>query len=195
MFKTRLLQLLIKISPVFDWLSGPSLAQAIWRRLLDTRLLTDEELAAARAVLGSAALQYDRVRVCSGGFLEYIFERNASRAFTTFHTLNLPQGTKLEIVVHELAHVCQYERVGTRYMFEALLAQIELGGEAYNYGGAKGLLEDFRAQKHYAAFNREQQAQIIQDYYRWKFEAKGQLDEEQSQAYQAYLGDLLSGRV
>lgn len=195
MFKTRLLQLLIKISPVFDWLAGPALFQAILHRLVDTRPLTEDEIEAARAVLGAGALQYERVRVCSGGFLDRIFARNASRAFTTFHTLNLPAGTKLEIVVHELAHVCQYERVGTRYMFEALLAQIELGGEAYHYGGAKGLLEDFRARKLYSAYNREQQAQIIQDYYRWKVEAKGQLDEEQSQAYLAYLDDLLSGKV
>ncbi len=195
MFKTRLVQLLIKISPAFDWLAGPAIFQAIWRRLLDTRSLTDEEREAAKAVLGSAALQYDRVRVCSGGFLDRIFARNASRAFTTFHTLNLPKGTKLEIVVHELTHVCQYERVGTRYMFEALLAQFELGGDAYHYGGPKGLLDDFRANKLFAAYNREQQAQIVQDYYRWKVEAKGKLDEEQDQAYLAYVGDLLSGRV
>ncbi len=49
-------------------------------------------------------------------------------AFAVFHTINLPATGRhardhLDIVLHELVHVYQYERAGSRYFAEALLAQ------------------------------------------------------------------------
>ena len=85
-----------------------------------------------------------------------------------FHTVNLPaagvhERSNVAILVHELVHVYQYERAGSRYFAEALLAQHEAG---YDYGGAAALQLSARARgRHLRDFNREQQAQIVQDYY------------------------------
>ena len=57
--------------------------------------------------------------------------------------MNLPgrgehRRENLDILLHELVHVLQYERAGSRYFAEALVAQHE---EGYGYGGAAGLVE------------------------------------------------------
>ena len=128
--------------------------------------MTGDEIAAASLVLGPRALRYQDVRVAQGGVLRWIFARNGQRAFATFHTVNLPeegyhQRSNTEIVAHEIVHVYQYERAGSRYFAEALVGQ---HGEGYGYGGPAGLLEAAQRGKRMADFNREQQAQIAQDY-------------------------------
>ena len=60
-----------------------------------------------------------------------------------------------------MIHVYQYERAGSRYFAEALLGQHE---EGYGYGGPEGLTAAAAKGKRFADFNREQQAQIAQDY-------------------------------
>jgi hypothetical protein len=54
--------------------------------------------------------------------------------------------------------------VGAVYAFQALHAQNT--PEGYDYGGAEGLQAAKDAGKGFLSFNREQQAQIVQDYYR-----------------------------
>ena len=129
--------------------------------------LTGDEIVAASSVLGPRALRFQDVRVAQGGVLRPIFRRNGGRAFATFHTVNLPttgyhERSNVAILVHELVHVYQYERAGSRYFAEALLAQHEAG---YDYGGAEALQLACRQGKRLRDFNREQQAQIVQDYY------------------------------
>jgi hypothetical protein len=131
-----------------------------------TSALTGEEIAAASLVLGPAALRYQDVRVAQAGVLRWVFKRNGNRAFATFHTVNLPeqgyhQRSNVEILVHEMIHVYQYEQAGSRYLAEALLGQRE---EGYGYGGPEGLVAANAQGKRLADFNREQQAQIAQDY-------------------------------
>jgi hypothetical protein len=111
-----------------------------------------------------------------------------------------------EIVVHELTHVYQYEKAGTRYLGQAVLAQCGVG---YDYGGAIGLEKDFKAGKKYRDYNREQQAQIAEDYFVLlkrdaKKEANGDATKEasltkeyesQKKTYQPFIAQLQAGQL
>jgi hypothetical protein len=152
---------------VLDLFGTPELFAFLWRAVTHTTPLTGDEISAAASVLGPHSLRFQDVRVAQDGVLRPIFRRNGGRAFTTFHTVNLPstgyhERSNLPILVHELVHVYQYERVGSRYFAEALLAQHEAG---YDYGGVDALQTACQQGKHLRDFNREQQAQIVQDCY------------------------------
>ena len=149
-----------------DLVGVPEIFAFVWRIATHTSALRGEEIALAASVLGPGAVRYQDIRVAQGGVLRWIFARNGQRAFATFHIINLPeeghqQRSNVEIVVHEIVHVYQYERAGSRYLAEALLAQRE---EGYGYGGADGLAEALNHGKRLSNFNREQQAQIVEDY-------------------------------
>ena len=159
----RAIQFLLE---ALDLIGMPEIFAFLWRMVTRVSPLTGEEIAAASLVLGPAALRYQDVRIAQGGVLRWVFKRNGNRAFATFHTVNLPEEgyharSNVEIVVHEIIHVYQYERAGSRYFAEALLGQHE---EGYNYGGPEGLTAAVAQGKPFADFNREQQAQIAQDY-------------------------------
>lgn len=151
---------------LFDLMGGPEMAQLLLRGLTTTRPLTAEEIEVAAAVLGERAIPYQRVRLAQGGLLTYAFQLNKNRAFATWHTINMPQGRDkdLPLLVHELTHTCQFERVGTVYIGQALQEQRKHGREAYHYGGEEGLRSARAAGKCYRHYNREQQGQISQDY-------------------------------
>ncbi|MDZ4747210.1 MAG: hypothetical protein SH808_01895 [Saprospiraceae bacterium] len=85
-------------------------------------------------------------------------------AYVSFHTINYDYALPPHTFIHELMHVWQYERNGSVYISEALWAQYRGGG--YNYGGLDPLVQYSRG-KGLSAFNFEQQAEIIEDYYRW----------------------------
>ncbi len=151
----------------FDLAGGPELAEFFLRGLTRATPLTVAEQAAAATLLGPAAIRWGEVRVAEGGVLWLIFARNGNRAFTTWHTVNMPLAGRhtrshLDIVIHELVHVYQYERLGSASIVEALLAQVTAG---YGYGGESGLQADQAAGRGYAYYNREQQAQIVQDFF------------------------------
>jgi hypothetical protein len=182
----RLVQLLLQ---VLDLFGVPEVFALVWRGLTRTSRLTAEEVAAATAVLGPHALRYEDVRIAKGGILNFVFRLNGNRAFAVFHTINLPATGRhtrdhLDIVLHELVHVCQYERAGSRYFAEALLAQRR---EGYGYGGAEGLHLAHSHGRRLRDFNREQQAQIVQDYF-------VHLDEDRT-AYEPYIGELRQGKI
>ncbi len=160
----RALQLVLE---VLDIAGVPELLGFLWRLVVRASPLTGDEVAVAASVLGPSALRYHDVRVAQGGLAELVFRRNGDRAFVAFHTVNLPargphRRENLDILLHELVHVLQYERAGSRYFAEALLAQ---RAEGYGYGGPGGLLLARAQGKRLRDFNREQQAQIVQDYY------------------------------
>ncbi|MGE5603526.1 MAG: hypothetical protein ACM30E_10765 [Nitrososphaerales archaeon] len=160
----RAIQVVLEVA---DLIGAPEIFAFMWRVLTRTSPLTGAEIAAATAVLGPNAVRYQDIRIAQGGVLRWVFARNGQRAFATFHTINLPakgrhQRENTDIVVHEIIHVYQYERAGSRYFAEALLGQRE---EGYNYGGPEGLKSALGQGKRLKNFNREQQAQIAQDYY------------------------------
>lgn len=68
-------------------------------------------------------------------------------------------------LVHELTHVWQAERIGPRYLWRALRAQIREGEAVYDYGGEDGLREATLSGLGLAGFTVEQQAELARDYY------------------------------
>jgi hypothetical protein len=176
---------------LFDVGGGPELAQLLLRTLTHTRPLTADEIEVASAVLGKRALHYKRVRLAQGGILTYAFRLNNNRAFCTWHTINMPLelDKDLPLLVHELTHTFQFERVGTVYIGPALLEQKKQGRAAYLYGGEEGLRRASAAGKRYRDYNREQQGQITQD-----FCARLHAGEDTS-AYAPFIAQLRAGRI
>jgi hypothetical protein len=176
---------------VLDLFGAPELFAFLWRSVTHASPLTGDEIVAATSVLGPLALRFQDIRVAQGGVLRLIFRRNGDRAFATFHTVNLPatgyhERSNVAILVHELVHVYQYERAGSRYFAEALLAQHEVG---YDYGGAEALQLACRQGKHLRDFNREQQAQIVQDYYMQRCHREDTAD------FEPFIAELRAGKV
>ena len=183
------------LSRVFDVLGGPEIVEFIWHILTNARRLNGAEIAAASQVLGPDAIRWDDVRVSESGLLELVFALNEGRAFVMFHTVNLPAGESTDTVVHELTHVYQYERAGSVYLGQAIHAQITRGAGAYDYGGPDGLVAAQAAGRRFSEFNREEQAQIAQDYYRYVILGERELTEEQRQAYEFYIAQLRAGEL
>jgi Domain of unknown function (DUF4157) len=182
------------LTRILDLVGFPEIAEFLMHLFAHIRRLSGPETTAAKSVLGASAIRYGDVRVASGGWLNIVFKHNNARAFTTFHTLNMPPGETLDVFVHELTHVYQYERTGSFYIAEALHAQGTTAG--YNYGGAAGLVAAKAAHKPYRGFNREQQAQIAQDYYNLVIVGGGaSLSTDERAAYDHYIGELRAGQL
>jgi Domain of unknown function (DUF4157) len=128
----------------------------------NTRTLEGAEIAMARTVFGDA-IDYALVRVDEGAILGPSWN---DRAYTSFHTINDWGRTDPDVLIHELTHVWQYEQTGAIYMPQALHAQFWGGG--YDYGDVTELQTRKAANQGLGSFNREQQAQILQDFYRLK---------------------------
>ena len=185
------------IARAFDALRGPRIFESIWHLLTCDRALDETELKAASSVLGVSAIRYDEVRVADGGLLWLIFKLNKGRAFATFHTINIPDSgggssPDLDVVVHELVHVYQFEIIGSIYIWQALRAQCSKG---YKYGGWPQLKRDWEKGVHFSDYNREQQGKIAQDYYR-KVVAEGLSAENPvTQAYEPFINELRNGKL
>ena len=187
----------VGIFRVFDALRGPRLFEIIWHILTRVSALSETEINAASSVLGTSAIRYGAVRVAEGGLLGLIFRLNKRRAFTTFRTINLPGSgdssrLHLDIVVHELTHVCQFELVGSTYLWQAIRAQRGIG---YQYGGWQQLEEDWSNGKHFRDYNREQQGQIAQDYYSEVVAKKLLAEDPIRQAYEPFIVELRNGEL
>jgi hypothetical protein len=176
---------------LFDVLAGPEAVQLVLRALTRTRPLTEAEVGAASAVLGENAIRYDRVRLAQGGILAYAFRLNKNRAFSTWHTINMPEGKEqdLPLLIHELTHTYQFERAGTVYIGQALWEQRKHGRAAYHYDGEEGLRTARAAGKRYRDYNREQQGQITQDYC-----ARLHAGEDTS-AYAPFIAEMRAGKL
>jgi hypothetical protein len=124
----------------------------------NTRTLTSAEIASARKIFGGT-IALDRVRLDERAVLGPAF---SGREYTSFHTINGWGAIHDDVLIHELTHVWQYEQAGAIYMPQAIHAQ--KWGAGYNYGGAAGLRAAQAAGDKFSSFNREQQAQIVQDF-------------------------------
>jgi hypothetical protein len=91
--------------------------------------------------------------------------KGKTSAYVSFFTINYYQTLPPHLLIHELMHVWQYVHSGSVYISESIWAQRWGGG--YNYGGLAPL-QLYSEGKGLSAFNFEQQADIIEDYYRWK---------------------------
>jgi hypothetical protein len=81
------------------------------------------------------------------------------RPFTLGNTIYLKQylSSVPGLLIHECVHVWQYQNAGPRYAIEALVAQVLLP-DAYDWEGELG-----REKVGWPAFNKEAQAQLIED--------------------------------
>jgi outer membrane biosynthesis protein TonB len=130
-----------------------------------TRTLTGVEEAEARKVFGGS-ISYWQVRIDEQSLIAAIgsfFSGGGGMGVTTAHTINFNHSisaaagnSDMAWLIHELSHVAQYTHVGLQYIGEAIHAQAT-GGYSYN--------EADLAAKNLADFNREQQADIIKNYY------------------------------
>jgi len=179
----------------FDALRGPRAFEIAWRILTGASRLIPTETDTASTVFGRGAIRYDAVRVAQGGLLRLVFKINRRRGFATFHTVNLPSSGRnsrshLDIVVHELTHVYQFEVAGSIYIWEAIRAQRTTG---YGYGGWQQLQVDRGNGRHFRNYNREQQAQIAQDYYTEVVETGRSPQDPISQTYEPFIAELRNG--
>ena len=186
------------IARVFDVLQGPRLFEFLWHFLVGVSRLTDAEIKSASLVLGEESIKYRSVRVAEGRLLTQIFKRNGGRAFTTFHTVNLPLSghhsrEHLELLIHELVHVYQFELIGTEYILEALRAQKTK--EGYFYDEWPGLNKWRANGKHFKDYNREQQGQIAQDYQKGVIEPGLPEANEVRAAYEPFIAELKAGQL
>ena len=143
--------------------------ELLWGLIFRLRPLTGAEVSASSSVHPAGLIPYWQVRVDDDSVLLRIGVKLASLfktkvtpgAVTTMHVIHLPKGgVGLEVMVHELTHVAQYELIGAVYMPQALHAQGSAAG--YDYGD---LTKAHAAGIHFSDMNREQQAQICEDYY------------------------------
>ncbi len=178
---------------LFDLFGGPELAQIFLRLLAHTSPLTATETAVITNIIG-INLRFQEIRLAEGGLARWIFRFNGNLAFTAWHTIFLPQTPvrsrqNLPLLVHEVVHVYQYEQVGTRYLTEAIYMLITTHRDCYAYGGVAGLVQAQERQISLSQFNREQQAQIVQDFF--AFHKSGQ----NVAAYLPYIDQLRNGRL
>ena len=143
--------------------------QVLWGLIFRMRNLTDPEIAASRVVHPPGMIPYSLIRVD----VDSLVSRISGGAVTTFHVLHFPKGGEpLDVVVHELTHVAQYENVGAIYIPQALHVQSKYGrtggrgtGSAYDYEREGSLISQRAAGKKFKDLNRESQAELVQDYY------------------------------
>lgn len=162
---------------LFDLVGGPEICQFVMHLGMHTTPLTAVELTAVLPIFGPRNLRYQDVRIAQGGILHLIFRYNGGLAFATWYTIHLPmtretgRGTavssrqNLPLLVHELTHIFQYHHVGSRYLGEAIYYLVTTSRNCYQYGGHANLRTCHQQGQRFCHFNREQQAQIVQDYF------------------------------
>lgn len=124
------------------------------------RKLTKEELKEAEKVFGDS-LYYECIRMDmnpSFGIGKDVL------AFVTFFTVNYKEHLPNAIFIHELVHIWQYQNFGSVYISKALKAQ--RSKEGYDFGGIQRLYKDMVEGKKLRDYNFEQQAEIVETYYR-----------------------------
>lgn len=134
-----------------------SLVQRLTFLQNNDRSLTKAERALLRRVFLNSVSLYN-VRIIEGWC--GVFGIN-SQAFTLGNTIYMKSNDPSvvpDILVHECAHVWQYQNEGSRYTMDALGAQATYGGAEYNWEAEPG-----RGRSEWSDFNKEAQASMIQD--------------------------------
>ena len=156
-----------------------------------TRSLNPMERAEARLVFGDI-LNYDKVRIDERSLIARLGRRLLKfngLGIVLGHTVHFnrsiyptPGNSEMTWLIHELVHVLQCQVAGLQYIGEAVAAQL---GAGYEYGGPKGV-----DGKSLREFNREQQGDIVADFYRNVI-----YGEESPDPYLRAISDLRSGRL
>lgn len=130
------------------------------------RRLEPHEIAHAREIFGEA-IDYGAVRITRGSMLATFSATatgnriNLQPAHFIGETLSLSH-LGMNVLIHELAHVWQYQTSGFRYIGSSLGAQVV----AWARTGSRRGAYDWRGALHrpWARWNAEQQAQCVSDY-------------------------------
>ena len=130
------------------------------------RRLEPHEIAYAREIFGDA-IDYDAVRITRGSMLA-TFSATAVGNRINLQPVHFAGGTVslseagMLVLIHELAHVWQYQQTGFRYVISSLSAQFW----AWIKTGSRRGAYDWRKALHtpWPRWNAEQQAQCISDY-------------------------------
>lgn len=126
----------------------------------NSRPLYPWEKQLARPIFGKS-INYQRVRID-----EYsVFGPRQFRfCYVSFYCINSWGKMDNSLLIHELVHVWQFQKMGIVYIPRALAAQ--RSPEGYDYGGLQGLEAAQLSGRSFLDFNPEQQADIVSDYYR-----------------------------
>lgn len=145
---------------LFDLFLIPEIYET-WMNLVKwhTRSLSNSEKRLAHSVFGQA-IKLDLVRVDEKAYLGC---RTHHVIYVSFYTINAWGTFRPDILIHELVHVWQYQKMGSVYIPRALKAQRTR--EKYDYGGVSALRKCLADGGTLHDFNLEQQAEIIADYF------------------------------
>jgi hypothetical protein len=152
------------------------------------RALTEPEVQAGRLVYADT-IPWSRVRVYVGSYVARLASRATGEptAVVTMRVVHVPASFDTSTsngrawLVHELMHVWQGQHTGPSCMARALVGQ---RGRGYDYGGLDGLRA--HAEQGLAAFNPEQQADVMRGYY------KALLKQADLRPYQPYVDEVLA---
>jgi len=132
------------------------------------RGLNSNERTEAKRVFGRS-IDLESVRLSDSNLaVDFVMWMNGNRPFVTMYFIHYKSGTtlKMDVLIHELAHIWQAVTSGGVYMIEALYSQF--------FGKGYFLSDDDvrKANGKFLNLEREQQALLIQEY--WKIEFDGQ---------------------
>jgi hypothetical protein len=148
---------------IMDIVAMPEVYEIIFSILKrKTRPLTIQEKALAKSIFGDS-IQYDLVKVDTGARFG---TKKIALAYVSFNTINYLRNIDKAIFIHELMHIWQFQQFGSIYIARAIKAQ--RSKEGYDYGGVANLYQVMLKGGSLLDFNFEQQADIIEDYYRIK---------------------------
>lgn len=168
------------------------------------RKLSPEENEAAQQVF-VGGLDYARVRISEGSEFPNLIGRIGARlrnseppaanAITFLDISIFPRKLTSDIgdmcwLIHELTHQWQYQNDGIRYLWEAI------GAPTYEYkepgeSPSAALKRHFSTdKKHFRDFNREQQGDIVRDYYFALKQAQGTNSGIDLSAWEPYLQEI-----
>ena len=126
----------------------------------NTRPLTNRERYIAKTVF-TDSLDLDMIRIDERARLGPKWGRFA---YVSYHTINSYGKMSDAVFVHELMHIWQFTYLGSVYIVNALMAQNSK--EGYDYKGLGRMHEVIDQGKSILAFNYEQQADIVCDYFK-----------------------------
>ena len=133
------------------------------------RRLTDEEVAYAREIFGSS-IDYDKVLVTCGSLFALFSATaignrvNLQPGHFTVGTMDLAPAS-LSVLIHELAHVWQFQHEGPRYIVSSLAAQLRAWLATGSRRGAYDWRGALERELPWARWNAEQQAQCFSDFH------------------------------
>jgi hypothetical protein len=173
---------------ILDLFAFPEIMDLIWQKVkLNTRNLTLIEEQEAQSVFGNS-IDYSTVLIDEFSLIARVgakINKYPYMGVTIFHTINFNRKVRsasnlsdMKWLIHELTHIAQMEHAGSRYLVEALHAQVT---EGYEYiPGEKPHLRDY---------NREQQAEIVADYYIKRILGAS------TTSYEPYITELRDGKL